>query len=233
MWGIIRSSILPVSMWGARLRTQSSMRSKSREIGRPRSFTDEEVFAAVTRVAQESGFAGLTLAAIAKRVGCTGQALNARFNSRVGLLVAYVNWASMRDIERFQRVRAENLSPLATLRARFRLPLSGREEELSGGADHVRILSLIIESEQYPEFAREIQKRIDVFEHQMTLLIREAIDAGELRVPNPEGLSHLIMVATSGASSLWPASGQGSVVDEIARVIELLLAPHIVEQTLN
>ncbi|MGH2551313.1 MAG: hypothetical protein ACRDHN_18145, partial [Thermomicrobiales bacterium] len=159
----------------------------------------------------------------------TGQALNARFDSRVGLLADYVDWASSRDIERFQAVRAQNLSPLETLRARFMLPLEGREEELSDGTEQVRILTLILESAQYPEFARRIQKRIDVFEHEMTLLIREANDAGELRVANPEGLSHLIMVATSGASTLWPASGQGTVVDEVNRVIELLLAPHLIE----
>jgi AcrR family transcriptional regulator len=203
---------------------------RSKEIGRPRSFTDETVFQALTEVAQENGFAGLTLAAIAKKVGCTGQALNARFTSRVGLLADYVDWASARDMERFQAVRARNLSPLETLRARFMLPLEEREEELSDGTEQVRILTLILESHQYPEFARRIQKRIDAFEHEMTLLIREAIEAGELQVANPEGLSHLIMVATSGASTLWPASGQGTVVEEVNRVIELLLAPHLVEK---
>jgi AcrR family transcriptional regulator len=202
---------------------------RSKEIGRPRSFTDEAVFMALTEVAQENGFAGLTLAAIAKKVGCTGQALNARFDSRVGLLADYVDWSSARDIERFRAVRSRKFSPLDTLRARFTLPLEGREEELSDGTENLRILSLILESQQYPEFARRIQKRIDAFEHEMTLLIREANEAGELRVPDPEGLSHLIMVATTGASTLWPASGEGSVLDEVTRVIELLLAPHLVE----
>lgn len=184
---------------------------------------------AVTRVAQEHGFAGLSLAAIAKRIGCTGQALNARFGSRMGLLVAYVDWASARDVERFQFVRAERLSPLETLRARFHLPLEGREEELSSGADHIRIMSLIIESTEFPEFARRIRNRIEVFEHQLSMLIREANAAGELNVDNPEGLAHLIMVATSGGSTLWPAGGQGSIVDEINRIIELLLAPYLVD----
>lgn len=208
---------------------QASERTRSKELGRPRSFSDEDVFVAVTRVAQEHGFAGLSLAAIAKRIGCTGQALNARFGSRMGLLVAYVDWASARDVERFQFVRAERLSPLETLRARFHLPLEGREEELSSGADHIRIMSLIIESTEFPEFARRIRNRIEVFEHQLSMLIREANAAGELNVDNPEGLAHLIMVATSGGSTLWPAGGQGSIVDEINRIIELLLAPYLVD----
>jgi AcrR family transcriptional regulator len=212
------------------LANQASEQAKSKELGRPRSFSDEDVFAAVTRVAQEQGFAGLSLAAIAKKVGCTGQALNARFGSRMGLLVAYVDWASARDVERFQHVRAQNLTPLETLRARFHLPLEGREEELSSGAEHVRIMSLIIESNEYPEFARRIRNRIEVFEHQLSLLIREANAVGELKVDNPEGLSHLIMVGTSGGSTLWPAGGQGSIVEEMNRIIELLLAPYIVEQ---
>lgn len=203
---------------------------RSKEIGRPRSFTDEAVFLALTEVVQENGFAGLTLAAIAKKVGCTGQALNARFDSRIGLLVDYVDWASARDIERFRAVRSKKLSPLETLRARFKLQLEGSDEELSDGTENLRILSLILESQQYPEFAQRIQKRIDAFEHEMTLLIREANEAGELRVANPEALSHLIMVATSGASTLWPASGEGTVLDEVTRVIDLLLAPHLVEK---
>jgi AcrR family transcriptional regulator len=202
--------------------------ARPKELGRPRSFSDEDVFAAVTRVAQEQGFVGLSLAAIAKQLGCTGQALNARFGSRMGLLVAYVDWASARDVERFQQVRAEHTSPLETLRARFHLPLEGREEELSSGADHLRIMSLILESAEFPEYAQRIRHRIDVFEHQLSLLIQEANAAGELNADNPEGLAHLIMVGTSGGSILWPAGGQGSIVDEVNRIIELLLAPYLI-----
>jgi AcrR family transcriptional regulator len=207
---------------------QATAQAKPKELGRPRSFSDEDVFAAVTRVAQEHGFAGISLAAIAKQLGCTGQALNARFGSRMGLLAAYVDWASARDVERFQQVRAEHSSPLETLRARFHLPLEGREEELSPGASHVRIMSLILESAEFPEYAQRIRKRIEVFEHQLSLLIREANEAGELNAGDPEGLAHLIMVATSGGSTLWPAAGQGSIVDEVNRIIELLLAPYVV-----
>lgn len=198
-----------------------------REPGRPRSFSDEEVYAVIARLTHEVGFEGLTLAAIAKEVGCTGQALNARFGSRLDMLAGFVDWASAREVERFDQVRAANASPLAALRARFDLPMEGREEEIGDGEAHIRIMSVVIESERFPEFALRFTNRIRVFEEQMARLIDEAIEQGELKPVESGTLSHLLMVAITGSTTLWPAVGQGSVVDEVNRTLELILRPYL------
>lgn len=57
--------------------------------GRPRSVSDEAIFEAVTAVISDVGPKGLTLAAVAKRVGLTASALTQRFGSKHGLLVAF------------------------------------------------------------------------------------------------------------------------------------------------
>ncbi|CAN5329366.1 hypothetical protein BH09CHL1_BH09CHL1_24770 [soil metagenome] len=218
-------SILPVGILGEYMANPTPMRSK--EIGRPRSFTDDTVFNAVNTVLQEQGFSGLTLAAIAKTVGCTGQALNARFDSRLGLLAAYIDWAIERDVVRFQQLRLENLSPLAALRARFLLPIEGREEEISGNGSNMRILSLILESRQFPEFAERTRLRIESFQQHLAELIEGAVRSGELVTDDPAGLAHLIMVATTGASMLVTPDGEIGIVDAVTYAIELTLAPYL------
>ncbi len=198
-----------------------------REPGRPRSFSDEEVYAVIARLTHEVGFEGLTLAAIAREVGCTGQALNARFGSRLDMLAGFVDWASAREVERFEQVRATHSSPLAALRARFALPMEGREEEIGDGEAQLRIMSVVIESERFPEFASRFTKRIRVFEDEMARLIDEAIALGELKPVDSGALSHLLMVAITGSSTLWPTVGHGTVVDEINRTLELVLQPYL------
>ncbi len=67
------------------------------------------------------GASGITLADLARDLGCTAPALNVRFGSRIGLLKAYYAWATQMDSERFRRVRDEFTSPIAAVRARRQL----------------------------------------------------------------------------------------------------------------
>ena len=57
--------------------------------GRPRSASDEAIFQAVAAVVTASGPSGLTLAAVAGRVGLSAPALAQRFGSKQGLLAAF------------------------------------------------------------------------------------------------------------------------------------------------
>jgi AcrR family transcriptional regulator len=67
---------------------------ESMRTGRPRSVSDEAIFDAVRAVVTEVGPSGLTLAAIADRVGLSAPALTQRFGSKRSLLLAYAEAAA-------------------------------------------------------------------------------------------------------------------------------------------
>jgi AcrR family transcriptional regulator len=88
--------------------------------GRPRAVSDEAIFEAVTVVVSEVGPTGLTLAAVADRVGLSAPALTQRFGSKRNLLLAYAGAAAGGVDDLFARVRRSSPSALAALRERPR-----------------------------------------------------------------------------------------------------------------
>jgi AcrR family transcriptional regulator len=201
-----------------------------RSPGRPRSFTDEDAFEATKRVLLREGAQGVTLADVARELDCTGQALNARFGSRRSLLIAYSEWASDRQLARFRDVRAAHASPLRSLRARFELPLAGREDELADTGGQIQLLSMMSEAREDSEFAARHTHRAALFEQEMAILLEEAVTAGELSADTDPGeVAHLLLTSMVGASALWSVTAQGSVVAEVLRVVDRTLAPYIVQ----
>jgi AcrR family transcriptional regulator len=200
-----------------------------RDVGRPRSFSDEDAFRATTRLLIEHGASGITLADLARDLGCTAPALNVRFGSRIGLLKAYYAWATQMDSERFRRVRGEFASPMAAVRARFTLPAHDRLEELVDSTGQAKLLSLLSEAQADPEFADLVAERSRIFERELTDLLRAAIDAGELEPCDPAGLAHLLYTSFVGASFIWSVKTHGSVLDELMGVLDTALAPCLTE----
>src|SRR5262245_56235614 len=84
---------------------------------RPRKATDDEVFAAATRVMARCGPADLTLAMIAGEAGLTAGALVQRFGSKRALLLTLAGRFATETDHLFAGLRATSASPLATLRA--------------------------------------------------------------------------------------------------------------------
>jgi AcrR family transcriptional regulator len=162
---------------------------------------------------------------------CTGQALNARFGSRLGLLLAYSDWSLERNLQRFHEVTATHESPLAALRARFMIPTREREDELTDSGGQLHMLSVILEAYREPEFARRYRSQIKSFEDQVSLLIRASISAGELNVDEPDELAHLLLLSTVGGSALWPMVGGETLIDEVMRIVDSVLAPYLVVRT--
>lgn len=196
-----------------------------RDVGRPRSFSDEDAFQATTKLLIEHGASGITLADLARELGCTAPALNVRFGSRIGLLKAYYAWATQMDSERFKRVREQYDSPLQAVRARFSMPARDRLEELVDSTGQAKLLSLLAEAQADAQFADLVAERTRAFERDLTDLLQAAIDAGELNPCDPAGLAHMIFTSLVGASFLWSVKPAGSVVDETAGILETALAP--------
>jgi AcrR family transcriptional regulator len=203
--------------------------STGRDVGRPRSFSDEDAFRATTRLLIEHGASGITLADLARDLGCTAPALNVRFGSRIGLLKAYYAWATQMDSERFRRVRDEFASPIAAVQARFTLPAHDRLEELVDSTGQAKLLSLLSEAQADPEFADLVAERSRLFERELTDLLQAAIDAGELEPCDPGALSHLLYTSFVGASFIWSVKPRGSVLDEVTGVLETALESCLTE----
>ncbi len=203
---------------------QASSRT-GREVGRPRSFSDEDAFRATTKLLIEHGASGITLADLARELGCTAPALNVRFGSRIGLLKAYYAWATQMDSERLKQAREQFDSPLRALRARFTMPARDRLEELVDSTSQAKLLSLLSEAQADSEFADLVVERNRMFEQELTTLLGEAIDAGELEGCDPAGFAHLIHTCLVGASFIWSVKPHGSVTDEVVGILDTALDP--------
>jgi len=206
-------------------RTSTASRN-SPEMGRPRSFTDEAAFQATSHLLTTRGASELTLAAIAREVGCTGQALNARFGTRHGLLMAYVEWSAIRQLALFNRVRGDGLSPLQALRQRFAIPSEERAEELDGAGSQILRLSLLGEARFDPELKRVHKEQMDEFVWELAKLIEEAVSAGELAdTIDAEATSRLIVYATTGSSVFWFIEEKGTIEADVLKVVDQILQP--------
>jgi AcrR family transcriptional regulator len=199
--------------------------------GRPRQFSDEDAFHATTRVLHQHGATGLTLAAVARELGCTGQALNARFGSRTDLLIAYAAWASDQQMERFATVREAHASPLQALRARFMLPMAGREDELADGGAQRQMLTLAAEAAGDPRLGEAWAASGQRFRAAMSELISEAIDAGEIIETDPDQLTWTLFAALVGLAVIWEPRPDASLVDAVITMVDQILAPYLTGST--
>lgn len=200
------------------------------EMGRPRSFSDEAAFLATNQVLATRGASELTLAAVARELGCTGQALNARFGNRKGLLIAYTEWAINRDMERFAQARNDSQSPLQALRQRFAIPAAEREEELVGDGNQIQRLSLLAEARDDAELRNWYKQHIGLFTSEVIRLVQDAVAAGELSAQtDPETIAELVLYATTGSSIFWFVTERDTIEAGVVRVIDQILRPYIIE----
>lgn len=197
-----------------------------REVGRPRLFSDEAIFQATQRRIFREGYGRLTLDAVAAEIGCTRQALVRRFGSKHGLVLAYLDWSLVWVLSGYRTVRADHTSPLAALRARFVWPAEKRPREVGDPNSQANILSFFIGAREDPEVGKRLAEINRVYLDEISGLLQEAIDAGELRPTDPESLAHLLFAATTGETVLWASQPDGDIVERLGAVFDALLAPY-------
>lgn len=202
------------------------MEKKSREVGRPRSFSDEEAFLATTQLLIEHGAAGITLADLARALNCTAPALNVRFGSRSGLLRSYYKWATRLDHERFARAREKHASPLKALRNRLLQPANDELEKALDASAQAKLLSIFAEAQRDPDFADLAAKHNAAFEAEIATSLSAAVDAGELKSADPKQLARLMFAGIVGAGYLWSIQRSGAVIDDIGAIYEAVIAPY-------
>jgi AcrR family transcriptional regulator len=144
---------------------------------RPQKVSDDDVFAAAQRAMERLAPSALTLADIAEEAGVTAGALVHRFGSKRKLLLALANRFAGSAKEVMDGLRAQHRSPLAVVRAYAECMalLAKSPDALARNLAYLQI-DLID-----PDFRKPLVTNAKATRKELETLIREAIDARELR----------------------------------------------------
>ena len=190
--------------------------------GRPRTVSDEAIFEAVTAVVTEVGPSGLTLAAMADRVGLSAPALTQRFGSKRNLLLAYAEAAATSVDDVFTRVRRTSPTALTALRAA--LPeLTAGIDSREAVANHLAFLHLDLTD---PQLGAHAVKQSRLFRRALTRLLEEAITSGEIDHTDPAELADTVYTIYNGALVTWAIDGTGSLARWLSERLDRVLAHH-------
>jgi AcrR family transcriptional regulator len=190
--------------------------------GRPRTVSDEAIFAAVTAVVTDAGPAGLTLAAVADRVGLSAPALTQRFGSKRSLLLAHADAAATGVDELFSRIRCTSPTALSALRSgllEFNAGIDSREAI----ANHLALLHLDLTD---PELGAHTAKQSRLLRRAMTRLLEKAITSGEVEPTDPTELADTVYTVYNGALVSWAIDGTGSLARWLSDRLDRVLAHH-------
>jgi AcrR family transcriptional regulator len=190
--------------------------------GRPRSVSDEAIFEAVRAVVTEVGPSGLTLAAIADRVGLSAPALTQRFGSKRSLLLAYAEAAATGIDDPFNRARSNSPTALSALRAAL-LELTAGIDSRDAIANHLAFLHLDLTD---PELGAHAAKQSRLLRRAITRLLEEATTTGEIESTDPTELADTIYTIYNGALVTWAIDGTGSLARWLSERLDRVLAHH-------
>lgn len=190
--------------------------------GRPRSVSDEEIFEAVSAVVNEFGPSGLTLAAVADRVGLSAPALTQRFGSKRNLLLAYAKAAASGVDELFARARTSSPSPIAALRAAL-IEFTAGIDSRDVIANNLAFLHLDLTD---PELGAHAAKQSRRLRRAIARLVEEAIDSGEIEPADPSELADTLYTVYNGALVGWAIDGRGSLERWLSERLDRVLGHH-------
>jgi AcrR family transcriptional regulator len=190
--------------------------------GRPRSVSDEAIFEAVRAVVTEVGPSGLTLAAMADRVGLSAPALTQRFGSKRNLLLAHAEAAATGIDDPFNRARSNSPTALSALRAAL-LELTAGIDSRDAIANHLALLHLDLTD---PELGAHAAKQSRLLRRAITQLLNEAISDGEISPTDAAELADTVYTVYNGALVTWAIDGTGSLTRWLSKRLDRVLAYH-------
>jgi AcrR family transcriptional regulator len=190
--------------------------------GRPRSVSDEAIFEAVRAIVTEVGPSGLTLAAMADRVGLSAPALTQRFGSKRSLLLAHAQAAATGIDDPFNRARSNSPTALSALRAAL-LELTADIDSRDAVANHLALLHLDLTD---PDLGAHAAKQSRHLRQAITQLLNDAISNGEINPTDPAELADTVYTIYNGALVSWAIDGTGSLTQWLTKRLDRVLAHH-------
>lgn len=190
--------------------------------GRPRAASDQAIFDAVSTVVTEAGPTGLTLAAVAERVGVSAPALTQRFGSKRNLLLAYAESAATSVDALVAEARAASGAPLGAVRTVLLAFASGLRTR-AGVANNLAFLHLDLTD---PELGALAAKQSRLMRKALAQLLEEAVAAGELVHPAPDELADTLYTVYNGALVTWAIDGKDTLRRWLSVRIDRILEQH-------
>jgi AcrR family transcriptional regulator len=191
---------------------------------RPRKATDDQIFAAASRVMYRVGPGELTLGAIAAEAGLTASALVQRFGSRRGLLLEIMAGVARGTPQMFRELRARNRSPLDTLRA-YADCMAGMAETPAALARSFAYLQLDLTDEG---LRRHLLAQAKSTRAAFRRLLDEAVKTGEIEgSTNTSRLARTIEVVISGSLLSWACYQEVPAARWIRADLQAVLAPYL------
>jgi AcrR family transcriptional regulator len=191
--------------------------------GRPRSASDEAIFEAVAAVVTAAGPSGLTLAAVAGRVGLSAPALAQRFGSKHGLLAAFAAREVTAVADALAAARARGADPVRALVAVLSA-LTGPGATREGLANNLAFLQMDLTD---PELRPHAVAHSRALRDGIAALAADAVRVGLLAAGTvPETLAADLWAVYCGAMVTWAIDGTGTLPDWIAAHLERVLARH-------
>ncbi len=191
--------------------------------GRPRTVSDQAVFDAVTAVVADVGPSGLTLSAVAEKVGVSAPALAQRFGSKRNLLVAYAA-ASAQGLEGvFEEARRTSPDALAAVVAVL-VAFSASVATRRALANNLAFLHLDLTD---PELGAHAARQSRVLRRRIADLVREAQESGHLGAVDPVALADTLYTTYNGALVTWAIDGRGTLARWLGERLDRVLRPYL------
>ncbi len=198
-----------------------------REVGRPRVFSDEAIFAATGLAIRQQGHTEFTLEAIAQKVGCTRQALLRRFGTKQALLLAYLETTQLAIAENYRIDDAGFASPLEALRARFVADPDGRMEISEDQITQARVLAFMLTASHDPKISPQFEAIHQIYLTEIERVLAAAIAQGELHDIEPNLLARALYTASMGETVLWASTPETeSHLARLGAIFDMIVTPY-------
>ncbi len=200
---------------------------RSRDIGRPRTFSDEAIYVATATVLTRLGNEHVTLSHIADEVGCSPPALVQRFGSKRALLLNYVMWTTEQIRFRFATVLESDMTPLEKIRAMASLPPSKRPfalPDLEGMPASVFMHLAAWNDEAFRPLVRE---RLEMLESEFQRLLEQATHAGQIAGCDERMLSRVLVTSLSGILLQAISTDREPMDVRGGQTVDFLLRPYL------
>jgi AcrR family transcriptional regulator len=188
---------------------------------RPRTISDEEILAAVTRVVGRTGPARLTLAAVAEEAGIAPATLVQRFGSKRALLLGLHQGDAQLVRDRLRASAGEQGPVLEALVAGL-VALSEPVADPVAFSNHLAVLHQDLSD---PEFHAQARAHARAMREEIQALLGRAVAAGELRPVDVAQLASSVQTTYNGALITWAVHREAPLETWLRRELGALLAP--------
>ncbi|MGA8941255.1 MAG: TetR/AcrR family transcriptional regulator [Thermoactinomyces sp.] len=193
-------------------------------MGRPRCFTDEQVFEAVYHALRKLGYKHLTLKKIAREISISPASLSQRFGSKQNLLLKYMCFTIRQTKQAFEQAEQNSSSPLAALRSLF-VHYSRMEP-----ASLANIVSLYLAGVAEPQMYRLSRRYLQVIDDEIQKLLVKAMQNRELKKCNPALISRTLISSLMGSIFVWMRNEDRSPEEcWIGNCFDVVLKPYKME----